>query len=79
MRSMLLAALLSQASSVPVARTDLVMTGCCFDRVGDAEQRVNPRNYVVPGRPPTLSFRQYEGQKRQRFSHSELLLDDAGH
>ncbi|MGH9639630.1 MAG: hypothetical protein ACRD3Y_06180 [Bryobacteraceae bacterium] len=43
------------------------------------DERVSPRPEIAPGAPPLLSFRYYEGAAHHRFSHSDLMLDDAGH
>ncbi|HEX7361328.1 MAG TPA: hypothetical protein VF283_12630 [Bryobacteraceae bacterium] len=43
------------------------------------DERVSPRPEIAPGAPPLLTFRYYEGAAHHQFSHSDLMLDDAGH
>lgn len=42
-------------------------------------QRIGTLPALVPGQPPLLSFRYFEGKDRRRFSGLDLVLDDAGH
>lgn len=42
-------------------------------------ERVTSPPQIAPGAPPVLSFRLLEGQLRNRFGGSDLVLDDAGH
>lgn len=54
-------------------------SGRCLSLAESPDSRVTPVRLVVPGPPPLLSFRTYEGKLRQRFANSDLMLDDAGH
>jgi hypothetical protein len=54
-------------------------SGRCVTLGDTADSRVAIWPRIAPGPPPLLSFRYYQGKTHQRFSNSELMLDDAGH
>lgn len=54
-------------------------SGRCVALGETPDQRVEQTPMIAPGQAPLFSFRLYEGQARQRFANSDLMLDDAGH
>ena len=54
-------------------------SGRCVTLAETPDSRVAGAPEIAPGPPPLLSFRYYQGKTHQRFSNSELMLDDAGH
>ena len=58
---------------------EVAESGRCADLAQDPDARVSPPAGVMPGQPPVLSFRYYEGKMHYRFNSSDLILDDAGH
>lgn len=54
-------------------------SGRCVSLAETPDMRISEQPAVAPGQAPLFSFRLYEGQARQRFSNSDLMMDDAGH
>ena len=57
----------------------IILSGRVCELAVNPSDRVSPRPEIAPGAPPVLSFRLFEGQLRNRFQNSDLVLDDAGH
>ena len=75
----LLAAMLLLAELPNGAVDEIAASGRCA-ALGEApDRRVADLKLIAPGQAPLFSFRLYEGQARQRFGNTDLMLDDAGH
>ena len=59
--------------------SEIALSGRCMTVGESPDARVSVVPRIAPGPPPLFSFRLYEGQSRQRFGNSDLMLDDAGH
>jgi hypothetical protein len=59
--------------------SQVAASGQVLELATTPSERVVPPPEIAPGPPPLLSFRYYDAQQRPRFSHTALLLDDAGH
>ncbi len=64
--------------SIPVIQS-IADSGRCTALAESPSERLSPQVKIVPGLPPLLSFRYYEGREHHRYSNSDLVLDDAGH
>ena len=51
----------------------------CTEAGETPSARLRPLVRIVPGPPPLLSFRYYEGRMHHQFGNVDLVLDDAGH
>ena len=58
---------------------EIVSSGRCVSLAETPDMRVERMPAIAPGQAPLFSFRLYEGQSRQRFANSDLMMDDAGH
>lgn len=58
---------------------DISASGRCISLAESPDARVAQSKEIAPGQAPLFSFRLYEGQSRQRFANTDLMLDDAGH
>jgi hypothetical protein len=68
-----------RSDSVQRSIEEIADSGRCADLSQNPDTRVSPPRAVVPGLPPVLSFRYYEGKLHHRFENADLMLDDAGH
>lgn len=76
---LLLIALFLADTNVSVVE-QIAHSGRCLSSIENPDNRVlNRPDTVVPGPPPLLSFRLYEGKQHGRFGNADLMLDDAGH
>ena len=71
--------LAASGSNLDRMTKEVAASGQVVELATPPSERVAPPAQIAPGPPPLLSFRYYEGQRRHRFSNSELMLDDAGH
>jgi hypothetical protein len=79
MKWIILAGLLAAPVSENESIARIAASGRCLAVGETPDSRVGRGMRIVPGPPPLVSFRYYQGKLHQRFGNSELMLDDAGH
>ena len=79
MISVALSFLFAAGQTVPNLIRQVSESGRVLEIAATPSERVSPPERIAPGAAPLLSFRLFEGRRRNRYSGLDLVIDDAGH